>query len=197
MKNRDTLASPFPEASLSVSARERRRPSEGGMTLVEVLIGTMLLVGGGGALLVGMQQATSHADYLSQFQIAMQAAQGELDELASTDFDTLLTTDCAYSLAPASLPCANRGIRTVTLANRSAQEIAGALLTVQIKPAPGESPSAPSLLDIHVAACWRFHGRALGDNRNCNGQMEVGEDADGDGWFDSPAMVSTRVGRRL
>ena len=105
-----------------------------GMTLVELVVGTALLVGGGGALLMGMHYALIHADYLADFQRAMNAVQSRLEELSATPFGTLL-------------------------AARTAE------------------------------------GQCMGldEDRNCDGLLDAGEDANGNGWLDSPAMTSTRL----
>ena len=45
-------------------------------------------------------------------------------------------------------------------------------------------------MEITVAVCWRHRGRVIGECR-WNGGALVANDADGDGVFESPAMLST------
>ena len=159
------------------------------MTLTEVLVGAALLVGGGGALLMGMHYTLIHSDYLNDVQVAVYAAQGELERLSNEDFEVLRTgatyvnarRDCALG------PCG----QLVALNN---PDLPGGNLGIQIKPFPRTAPFATAtLLDLSVAACWTSRGRRMGEDQNCNGVLDPGEDANANGWIDSPAMVSTRV----
>ncbi len=156
------------------------------MSLVEVLIGTAVLVTGGGALLLGMHYALIQSDYLSHAQIAIQAAQGELERLTGEDFSTLATGG-AYAGA-------RQTGQRVAINNA---ELPGGTLGVQIKAFPAGTPfSTATLLDLSVAACWASRSRRIGEDRNCNGVLDAGEDANGNGWIDSPATVSTRLARQ-
>lgn len=180
----------------------RARRPRSGWTLVELLIGTALLVGAASALLLGMHYAMLHVDHLSQFQVAMNAARGQLERLAATDFDTL-ATGAAFAAARSSgrLVCSGEdancnGVLEGGEDANGNQVLDGARLAIQIKNPDGTAPTAAShLLDLHVAVCWQSVGRRIGEDRNCNGQLEAPEDTDGDGWIDSPAMVSTRLAR--
>ena len=183
--------------------RDRR-----GVTLAELLIGLALLVGGGGTLLAGMHYATIHAEYLSEHQIAMNAAEGLLERLAATNFDTLMGSQYAAARGGIQrcllwdLNC-NGVVETGEVLNDSL--LPTGALDVQLRQ-PSEdalrNPGNPALLDIHVAACWQSRGRSIGEDRNCNGVLDPAEDGSTsiaptpNGWVDSPVMVSTRVGRR-
>lgn len=167
----------------------RRRLSRTGMTLVELMIGSALLVGGGGALLLGMHYALLHTDYLSQYQAAMNAAAGRLEALAATPFDTLWSgPEFANAWRD---PAIGPSGQTEAIAN-----LPGARLTIQIRSADSRTPANPSLLDLHVAVTWSMQRRLIGEDRNANGILDLGEDANNNGWMDSVAMVSTRIARR-
>ena len=186
-----------------------KRLGMSGMTLVEILISVLLLVGTGSALLLGMEHASIHTDYLSQFQIAMDAAQGELERRMAMSFDTLWEQGQTAPLGQCvaigeDLNC--NGIldpgEDVSPANGQLDELLpGGRFSVQIKQADPRNPANPSLLDIHVAACWTSRGRRIGEDANCNGALDPGEDkspvgSPGRDWIDSPVMVSTRIARR-
>ncbi len=182
-----------------------------GMTLVELLIGSALLVGGGGALLLGIQYSLAQSGYFNQVQVAMNAAQGRLEELSSLPFDSLWedgsaggTFGAARLPFPANPPyprLLDHPAAGTPFANMNGQ------LAIQIRRVPpGNNPVTPNLLDIHVAACWQFQGRRIGERQN-NDPVPAWDDstvacADGtaDGstnwWVDSPVMVSARVARR-
>lgn len=157
-----------------------------GMTLVEVVVSTAVLVTGGGALLLGMHSTLAHSDYLNHAQIAIQAAQGELERLTSETFSRLATKG-AYNGA-------RQNGQAVPINN---PELPGGTLGVQIKTFPAGTPfDTATLLDLSVAACWTSRGRQIGEDQDCDGVLDPGEDANANGWLDSPAMVSTRVARK-
>ena len=136
------------------------------------------------AYLLGMQQGMIHTDYLSQYQIALHAAQGRLEQLAATDFDTLWTG--------AAFAAAQAGQQQEPLAN-----LPGGMLSIQIRSADVVNP--PNLLDLHVAVCWTFRNTArIGENNGNNNCVETsGLVYPTAGWeVNSPAMVSMRVARR-
>lgn len=157
-----------------------------GFTLTELLIGTFLLVIGGGAALMGMRYGMIHMEYLSQFQVAMNAAQGKLEELSAASFATLW-----------------RGSEYAAAQSASGQRIAlsdlpGGALVIQIRNADIQNSVNPSLLDLHVAACWEHRGRRIGENDGAQNCVETtGVAYPTPGWeINSPVMVSTRIARR-
>ena len=155
-----------------------------GLTLAEVAVGTLLLVGGIGPLLLGMHYTMIRIEYLNQFQVAMSAVEGELEVLMNTSFDTLWA-DPSFASARGS------GLK-VPIAQLA---VAGGNLSVQIRSADLKTPGTPTVLDLYVSACWQTRGRRIGEDLNCNGSLDAGEDTNGNGWLDSPAMASTRVAR--
>ena len=182
------------------------------MSLIEVLISTGLLVGGGGALLVGMSQGFLLVNFLTEQQVALQAAQGTLEELAATDFDTLATSNNA--ILTAARGAAGAGVcmgedkncdgiispgEVDTNGNGRADSVLSPTgrLNFRIRPIPGEVLATASQLDLIVSASWRSGRRCVGgEDRNCSGVLDAGEDANGNGWLDTPVMVSTRVSRQ-
>ena len=147
-----------------------------------------MLGAGGGALLLGMHYTMAHSDYLNHAQIALQAAQGELERLTSENFSTL---------AGGGYADAQGNGRRVDIINA---ELPGGALGVQIKTFPaGTDFLQATMLDLSVAACWTSRGRRIVEDQslpNCNGVLDPGEDANANGWLDSPAMVSTRVAKK-
>lgn len=177
--------------------------SRRGMTLVELMVGTALLVGGGGALLLGMQYALVHADYLTETQVAMNTVQGELEQLMATDFATLANPAGPFAAARAFGQCVPMGEDTncdgvlqpaedTDADGRLDALMPGGRMSIRIEESPTGSLN-PSLLDIHVAACWTARGRRIGEDVNCNGILNLGEDVNLNGWLDSPAMATTRI----
>ena len=180
----------------------RNRTSQRGMTLVELVVGTALLVGGGGALLMGMQYAMIHANYLNDFQLAMDAVQSRLEELSATSFNTLLTDPTFAAAQTPAGQCMGLNEDRLCTGQLAGQDlngnnvldepIPGARLNIRIAPFP-PGTTDPTLLTLYVSACWSSRGRAIGQDLNCTGVLDAGEDLNGNGWLDSPAMASTRL----
>ena len=54
--------------------------------------------------------------------------------------------------------------------------------------------SNPDLLVIKVVFCWKQpNGRVIGEDKNLNGILDAGEDANGSGQIDSYVQVSTQI----
>ena len=176
------------------------------MTLAELLVSTALLVGGGGALLVGLHYSMLHADYLGNFQVAMNAVQGKLEELAATNFNTLWTGATFSAARTTAGQCMGLGEDVNCNGIQDAGEdvngngalddpLPGGRLNVRIRPSIAGAAS-PTLLDIQVSACWTTHGRTIAEDQNCNGLLENGEDKNGNSLLDSPAIAGIRVARK-
>lgn len=108
----------------------------------------------------------------------MNAVQGRLEQQVARSFDQLLTD-----------PALN-GVRYLPL---TIPGDPNAQLAIQIRQIQNGDQD---VLDLHVAACWMFRGRTMGE---ANGAMPCADSpADGNAnwWINSPAMASTRVARR-
>ncbi len=54
--------------------------------------------------------------------------------------------------------------------------------------------SDPDLLKITNTFCWRQKsGRVIGEDKNLNGQLNAGEDSNGNGILDSPVQLATLI----
>ena len=149
-----------------MTKKRRYATQEAGLTLLEIMAATVLFVGGGGALVCAMHVTTVHAEYLRQYQVAMNEVQGRLEQLQTIPFADLPAQ--AGSIALTTIPAATN-----------------ARLVTQVQPVAGNA----NLVDVHVAACWFHRQRRWAGEANC-----VNHDANW--WVDSPAMVTTRIARR-
>jgi hypothetical protein len=165
-----------------------------GLTLIEVVIGTALFVTGAATLLLGMHYAMIHSSFVRQSQVAMNAAQARLEQLAATNIDTLL--NMAGALAGRLLEAPGDPDWP---ANAPFAALPNARLAIQIRTVPPGAPAPNNIVDIHVAACWTHRGRTIGEGGADATGVPRCQDTSGDPatWaVDSPVMVSTRIARR-
>ena len=159
-----------------------------GFTLVEVVIGALLIVAGGGALLFGMYYTGLHATYLRDEQAAINVAEGRLQQLTAASFATLVS-------APADQTCLFEDTNCNGILDAGedingniqldSEPLTNGRVAIQIHPVAGQ----PTMLDLRAAVCWTFRGRQIGEGAAgapCTNQ-------DGNWWVDSPAVVTTRV----
>lgn len=175
--------------------------SRSGFLLLELLIAGSLLPVCGGAMLFAMHLTSIHAEYLRQSQVAMNAAQGELEQLRAASFSTLWKAP-QFAAARAGRQCAGEDANCDGLldpgedANGNGvldpgplQALPNGQLAIQIRSADLRNPTDPSLLDVHVVACWRHRGRQIGEAACQDGP-------DLNSWVDSAVMVSSRIAKR-
>ena len=186
-------------ATRSISAT-RAPASRRGLTMVEAIVGAVLLIGGSAGFLLSLHVGSRLADHLSQEQVALNAVDSKLQELSTNPFDTLWTGSQFAAARRVGLPTGQcMGLLANAPCNDPNSPLPGGNLVIQIRqPVIDQqlNPINPSLLEIHVAASWRAAGsRRIGDDQNGNGQLDAGEDANLNGWADSPAMASLVIGR--
>ena len=164
-----------------------------GFTLVETLVAIVILLTASSAALIGIHYAMIHAQYMKQAQVALNTAQGRLEQLSAMSVDLLLQDP---SLAQAQ---ASRQLETPAAGSPFAA-VPNARLAVQVRTIPPGAIPPINIVDVHVAACWTNGRRTIGEGGTAaaNGPP-LCQDTSGDPttWaVDSPIMVSTRVARK-
>ncbi|MBI1992395.1 MAG: hypothetical protein HYY90_00495 [Candidatus Omnitrophica bacterium] len=156
-----------------------------GLTLMELLIGALLLAVGIVTLLetfVRQQTLNEHARNLSW---AMNDATRVMEEIRQQNSGDA----CAV---PSLTPPAGFASWNAWLADASVN--GGGGKSVQPNPATEElivpSGSGTDPISLTVAVCWRHRGRVIGECR-WDGAQLVPNDADGNGVITSPAALST------
>lgn len=54
----------------------------------------------------------------------------------------------------------------------------------------------PELLNVTISVCWRQGNRVMGEDTNLNGQLDSGEDKNGNNIIDSPVQLVTIIANR-
>jgi prepilin-type N-terminal cleavage/methylation domain-containing protein len=145
-----------------------------GFTLAELMVATLILV----IVLVGMLASyvtcMELADLSRNTSTAINIAQAKVEEIKN---DTYINIQNDYDPAGNGVPfnivgLTGRGVTYVNATN-------------------------PDLLRITVTVCWRQkNGRVIGEDTNLSGQLDAGEDRNGNVILDSVAQVITFIARR-
>lgn len=147
---------------------------QGGFTLVELAVALAVF----GILLTGLFAAMAAASTLSDAATgqaaALAAAVGQLEEIIASPRDRL-TTDYAPGGEPGNL--------------FSVPDLPNSQGVVEL------DTSESGLVTVRCTVCWRGKGgRLYGEDADLDGVLDPGEDANGNGWIDSPvSLVVTLV----
>jgi len=138
-----------------------------GMTIVEVLIAVFILLP---ILGLGMQtfvKCMELSDMAKNSSLAVWGVKKELAAIENTTFNQIYTT---YHNATFTIPDIN-GIGKVAVDNTVDDHVI-----------------------VHVSFSWQERrGRVMGEDKNLNGVLNAGEDANGNGLLDSTVEMTTQV----
>lgn len=144
-----------------------------GFTLLELMIGAAVLVIALSGLLSIFANLISLNENARNLTLGMTACQDKLEEIRKADFSTAYTVFNNTHFNPAGFnPVEAEGTVYVNNAN-------------------------PALLNICVTVSWRTRSnRVFGEDKNLNGILDAGEDADGNDRLSSPAEIITLMAQR-
>lgn len=143
-----------------------------GFTLLELMIGAVVLI----VALVGLIAAYTGCFMLNEgarnLTIAINGAQDKMEEIRNLSFDQIAGQDGTNFETDGLRDSDSEGIVEVDSSN-------------------------PDLLVVTVTICWRQKGgRIIGEDSNLNGNLDTGEDVNGNNQLDSPAQLVTLMARR-
>ncbi|MCA9400945.1 MAG: prepilin-type N-terminal cleavage/methylation domain-containing protein [Candidatus Omnitrophica bacterium] len=138
---------------------------ESGFTLVELLIATLVLLLAFVGVLVSYLKCMELSELSRNSSIAVEAVKNQMESINNTAFDQIFVT---YNNVPFAVNGLN-GMGVTYVDN-----------------------SDPDFFEIRVTVCWRQkNGRIIGEDSNLNGQLNVGEDQNGNNMLDSIVQIST------
>ncbi|HOY09200.1 MAG TPA: hypothetical protein PLB05_03890 [Candidatus Omnitrophota bacterium] len=162
-----------PSFTVRKSGRARLHDNRG-ISLLEILICAGILV----IILTGMFRLFIYSAELNDMSrnvtVVMSEVQGRMEAIRNHNFN-LITTDYIFGGTPGDTFNLSQvtGIGVITM-----------------------DASNTKLLKIRIVACWRNqNGRVIGEDKNLNGTLDAGEDLDGNGLIDSPAVIESYVAR--
>lgn len=144
-----------------------------GFTLIEVMICTGILITLFVSLISIYFYCFDMQENARNTSFVLNNARAKLEEIKNSNFDAIVTT---Y----------NGGVFFTTLPSGAMRTEA----TVVVG-------SNGNLIDLRIVACWRQRaGRIIGEDRDLDGQLDAGEDANGNGKLDSPVELNTSISKK-
>ncbi len=141
--------------------------SQKGLTLPELLIATLIFTVAFAGILLGILSCMELSEMTQHSTAALYASKSRIAAIENTPFAQISAN---YNNTTFTAPDVN-GIGVVNI----------------------NSPSADTW-DVTVTFCWRqTTGRIIGEDTNLNGQLNAGEDQNGNGILDSPVKLTTSV----
>ena len=157
----------------------RKKKALPGITLVELLLSLFIGVVVFGALLSLINYTSTLSEIARNKVNAMNAARQKIEQFKSDvqiNFDNAVTEYTNNTKGPVFTPVGVNGRGRITL-----NAVAG---------------GGGDLFDVTVVICWRQrNNRVIGEDSNLNGQLNAGEDTNGNGALDSPCTLTTAIRR--
>ena len=155
-----------------------KRSSRKGFTLVELLVAVAIVafaVCGILSLYVACFGLTKTSRNMS---IATNAAQALMEQIRSSDFNSIVDTYDGMTFTVNSIP----NSKGVVYVNDTIDAVLG---------------TNPDLLKVTISVCWKQGSVVIGEDKNLNGVLNAGEDtAPFNGIIDSPVEIVTQIANR-
>ncbi|MDD5355554.1 MAG: prepilin-type N-terminal cleavage/methylation domain-containing protein [Candidatus Omnitrophica bacterium] len=149
----------------------KRAKNTNAFSLIELMIASAILM----FIMIGMLSTYIACFELNEFTrnltLTNNALQAKMETLRETPFDSLLSLDGT----------------NFSLNGFSASNAKGVIDVY--------STAYSDLIYVRLVACWKQKaGRVIGEDKNLNGRLDLGED-DGDGVLESPAEIVSFISR--
>jgi hypothetical protein len=182
---------------MNINWRKRR-----GMTLSEVLIAVCILITAVSALLLAYANCFILADSVRNTNIATNFAQGVIEGLRNYSFPTDANADGKPDITNIVITHDNTDYYFVqgssgTFLYRCSFPIADILPSGRCwiyidYDYDNDGVGETDLLELTVSVCWKQKGRVIGEDKDLDGVLDSGEDANGNGMIDSSVELKTR-----
>ena len=140
------------------------------VTLTELMVATAVFILAFTGILLSYIRCLEFNELSKSSVIAIQASRNRLEEMRNTAFNQIKTAYNNVTFTTAGLN--GKGVTYVNDIN-------------------------PQLLKITVTFCWKQGtGRTIGEDTNLNGQLDAGEDKNGNSILDSPTTLVTNIYER-
>mgnify|MGYP000973970167 CR=1 FL=1 len=146
---------------------KKKMITQHGVTMPELLVAVMIFMVAIVGILYSYLKCMELQDLGRNVSLANQAVRNKMEAIKNTSFSNIYTT---YNNTNFTFSGINgRGVVYVNNSNAH-------------------------LLQIKVVFCWKQpNGRIMGEDRNLNGALNLGEDANGNGQIDSYVQITTNI----
>jgi hypothetical protein len=161
-------------------AKMRPLPVKKSITLAEMLLATAITAFAICNILVMYTACFDLIGTAKNMNIATNAAQGLIEGMRNSTFQQI---DDTYGVNPTA-------DADISYSNFVVNAIPSSMGVVYI------NDTNPELLQATVSVCWRQKNRVIGEDKNLNGALDAGEDANGNKILDSPVELTTLIVNR-
>jgi Tfp pilus assembly protein PilV len=138
-----------------------------GFTLAEILIAVLILIPVCVATIYVFIKCVELSELARHSSEAVREIKSKVTQIENTPFDQIKNTFHNVTFAPAGLNA--MGVTYI-------------------------DDTEPDMLTVTATLCWKEkNGRVMGEDKDLDGQLDSGEDANSNGMLDSPVTVVTRV----
>ena len=144
--------------------------NEKALTLTEIMVATVIMLLTIAGILTSFLRCLELQEMARNQSMAVKASKSKLEEMNNTVFNQIKANFNNVTFTANGLN--GIGVSYVNDAN-------------------------PNLLLIRISFCWRqANGRVVGEDKNLNGQVNAGEDTNGNGLIDSPTTLVSNIFQR-
>ncbi len=142
-----------------------------GFTLAEVLVAVSILAFGLCGILVTYTNMLIFSDLSRDFTLATNALQEKAEEIKRTNYTSLSAFNgTTFDINGFSLGSAKGGVEVTDTAYSD-------------------------LKRVRIVICFKSRSRVIGEDKNLNGILNIGEDANNNGRLDSPAELAALIAK--
>ena len=152
---------------MRIYRKNKKGISQSGFTLVELLVASAILIITIVGILISYIRSLELAEMSRNSSVAINASRSQIEQMKNTDF-TLVSTN--FNNVTFTVPgFSGMGVSYVTAVSAN-------------------------LAQVTATFCWRQrNGRVVGEDKDLDGVVDAGEDANGNGRLDSPTQIISDI----
>lgn len=152
---------------MRIYRKHNKEISQSGFTLVELLVASMILIITIVGILISYIRSLELAEMSRNSSVAINASRSQIEQMKNTDFAQIAAN---FNNVTYTVPGFNGiGVSYVTTVSTN-------------------------LIQVTATFCWQQrNGRVVGEDKDLDGAVDAGEDANGNGRLDSPTQIISDI----